>query len=162
MKIKVRKEVVNCSVCKKHNEFWYLSDFSYGERLVLYDNRRKYAYLNLLEDKVYDDFLEILTSVLEEIGRPIEITYIQILMDKIFAIACDKIQGTEVEFNCNKKCISCDSDKFEELLIKPETIEIVELPIVTHEEWAKVPDAIKKEKIINAIKKSCSAGEYHY
>ena len=54
MKIKVRKEVVNCSICHKHNEFLYLSDFSYGEKLVLYDNGHKYAYINLLEDKVYD------------------------------------------------------------------------------------------------------------
>lgn len=41
MKIKVRREVVKCTNCKRKNEFFYLSDFSYGERLVLYDNGMK-------------------------------------------------------------------------------------------------------------------------
>ncbi len=36
MNIKVRREVevVRCLHCKRENEFLYLSDFSYGERLV--------------------------------------------------------------------------------------------------------------------------------
>ena len=33
MKIKVRTEVVRCINCKRENEFLYLPDISYGERL---------------------------------------------------------------------------------------------------------------------------------
>ena len=36
MKIKVRRETARCTNCGKINEFYYLSDFSYGERLVLF------------------------------------------------------------------------------------------------------------------------------
>ena len=46
MKIKVRREAVKCTNCGKINEFYYLSDFSYGERLVLFHNGMSYAYIN--------------------------------------------------------------------------------------------------------------------
>ena len=38
MKIKVRREAAKCTNCGKINEFYYLSDFSYGERVVLFHN----------------------------------------------------------------------------------------------------------------------------
>ena len=55
MKIKVRREAARCTNCGKINEFYYLSDFSYGERLVLFHNGMSYAYINLLKDDVYND-----------------------------------------------------------------------------------------------------------
>ena len=56
--MKVRIEVVKCANCKMNNHFLYLSDFSYGERLVLFDNGTKYAYIDLLQDSVYSDFID--------------------------------------------------------------------------------------------------------
>ena len=42
--LKVRKETVRCVQCKKENHFFYLSDFAYGERLVLYDTGKICVY----------------------------------------------------------------------------------------------------------------------
>jgi hypothetical protein len=39
--INVRKEVVLCSKCRTPNDFLYLSDFAYGERLVVYDDTKR-------------------------------------------------------------------------------------------------------------------------
>ena len=50
----------------KHNAFFYLSDFSYAERLALYDNGSRYAYINLLDDETYDEFLKMFSSILAE------------------------------------------------------------------------------------------------
>ena len=58
MKIKVRRETARCTNCGKINEFYYLSDFLYGERLVIFHNGMSYAYINLLEDDVYNDFIK--------------------------------------------------------------------------------------------------------
>mgnify|MGYP000472613563 CR=1 FL=1 len=58
MKIKVRRETARCTNCGKINEFYYLSDFLYGERLVIFHNGMSYAYINLLEDDVYNDFID--------------------------------------------------------------------------------------------------------
>ena len=64
MKIKVRREAAKCTNCGKINEFYYLSDFSYGERLVLFHNGMSYAYINLLKDDVYNDFIDKVKSIL--------------------------------------------------------------------------------------------------
>ena len=63
MKIKVRREAARCTNCGKINEFYYLSDFSYGERLVLFHNGMSYAYINLLKDDVYNDFIDKVKSL---------------------------------------------------------------------------------------------------
>ena len=64
MKIKVRRETARCTNCGKINEFYYLSDFLYGERLVIFHNGMSYAYINLLEDDVYNDFIDKVKTIL--------------------------------------------------------------------------------------------------
>ena len=71
--------------------------------------------------------------------------------NNLFSIACDKIQGTEVKFDCKRKCTKCGSEMFEDSLIEPETIEIEELPVVTHRNWIKMSENKKREKLLNSI-----------
>ncbi|MBQ5558229.1 MAG: hypothetical protein IIT46_00370 [Lachnospiraceae bacterium] len=96
MKIKVRREVVKCINCKRKNEFFYLSDFSYGERLVLFDNGMKYAYINLLEDGIYSDFIDKVKAVLDSLQKEISDSELQNIINHVFGVACDKIQGSDV------------------------------------------------------------------
>lgn len=152
MKIKVRKEVVRCVKCKEHNEFLYLSDFSYGERLVLYDNGCKYAYINILEDKVYADFVEKVALLLKTFANSTDKLYIQKVVENIFYIACDEIEGSKISMSCDRKCINCGSVQFEDLLVKPEAIEQVDLLVITHNNWINLSDNQQRSRIITAIK----------
>ena len=88
--------MVKCINCKRKNEFFYLSDFSYGERLVLFDNGMKYAYINLLEDGIYSDFIDKVKAVLDSLQKEISDSELQNIINHVFGVACDKIQGSDV------------------------------------------------------------------
>lgn len=136
MNIKVRREVLKCVNCKRKNEFLYLSDFSYGERLVLFDNGMRYAYINLLEDSVYSDFIDKVKAILSSHKKEVLDSDLQNIINHMFEITCDKIQGSCIDFaKSYKKCIYCASEDFEDLMIEPEKIICVDVPNVTHEAW---------------------------
>ena len=139
MNIKVRREVVRCTNCKKENEFFYLSDFSYGERLVLFDGGRQYAYINLLQDGVYSDFIDKVKAILNFHQKKITDNELQNIINHVFGITCDKIQGSDVDFiMSNKKCMYCATGEFEDLMVEPEKIIYIDVPHVTHEAWKDV------------------------
>lgn len=50
-KIRIRKEVVRCDICKQPKDFWYLSDFAYGQRLIYFDNNINPAHLMMWFDE---------------------------------------------------------------------------------------------------------------
>lgn len=91
MKIKVRREAARCTNCGKINEFYYLSDFSYGERLVLFHNGMSYAYINLLKDDVYNDFIDKVKSILNLHQKEFSEEKLQNIIKHIFGMTCDRI-----------------------------------------------------------------------
>ena len=127
-------------------------DFSYAERLALYDNGRRYAYINLLNNKTYDDFLMLVSRVMNNIKKKDALDFNQVLDNNLFSIACDKINGTEVLFDMKKKCEKCGSDCFDDYLLIPEEVEEVDLPIITYNKWNMLSDEKKMEMILNSIK----------
>ena len=136
MEIKVRREVVKCINCKRENEFLYLSDFSYGERLVLFNNGMNYASINLLEDSIYSDFIDKVKAVLNSLQKEVSDGELQNIINHVFGVACDKIQGSDVDFvMSHKKCTYCATEDFEDLMVEPETILYIDVPNVTHEAW---------------------------
>lgn len=151
MKIKVRREVVRCINCKRENEFLYLPDFSYGERLVLFNNGMNYAYINLLEDNIYSDFIEKVKAVLHSLQKEVSDDELQNIINHIFEVTCDKIQGSDVDFVTNhKKCVYCATEHFEDLMVEPEKLLYIDVPNVTHEAWK----AMCEEKRIQLIEKT--------
>lgn len=151
MNIKVRTEVVRCLKCKHKNEFMYISDFSYGERLVLYNNGTKYAYINLLEDNVYNDFFETIKNIYIKQNKLLLEDELISIVNKIFNVTCDKIEGSTVDFFGARRCDNCGSDVFENILIEPETIIITEVPQITHKEWNTLSDDKRLLLIINKL-----------
>lgn len=135
MDITVRQEVVRCVNCMQKNEFLYMSDFIYGARLVLYDEGRRYAYINLLEDEVYNDFVNEVKYVLEMHDIVLSNMKQDNIINIIFPIACDDIEGSHIDLRMNKKCKNCGAEDFEDLLAEPERIVSIEIPVVTHEHW---------------------------
>lgn len=153
MNIKVRKEVVRCINCKRENEFFYLFDFSYGERLVLFaDGMKKYAYINLLRDGIYSDFIDKVKAVLNSHQKEISEGNLQNIINHMFAMTCDKIHGCDVDFvNKNKKCKYCASEDFEDLMVEPEKIVYIDVPNVTHEAWGNMSEEKKIQMIENYL-----------
>lgn len=155
MNIKVRREVVRCSKCKRENEFLYLSDFSYGERLVLFNNGMKYAYINLLEDNVYSDFIDKVKVILYSHQKQVLDNELQNIINYMFAITCDKIQGSDVDFvKSRKKCIYCATQDFENLMVEPEKIIYIDVPNVTHEVWENMHEEKKMQLIESSLRKN--------
>ena len=153
MIIRVRKELVRCTECKHKNDFMYISDFSYGESLVLYNKGTKFAYINLLKDKVYSDFIDIVKYVYKESNKLLSAEEIQIIVNKIFKIACDKIDGIMVDFDGKRRCDKCGNDEFEDMLVEPEVITEIDILEITHREWNKLSDDKKIKLIRDTMKK---------
>lgn len=155
MNIKIRREVVKCINCKRENELLYLSDFSYGERLVLFDNDMKYAYINLLEDSVYSDFNYKVKAILNSHEKEISDSQLQNIINRVFEVTCDKIQGRDVDFvKSHKKCTYCATEDFEDLMVEPEKIIYIDVPNVTHEAWKNMCEKKKMQLIENSLKKN--------
>lgn len=138
MMIKVRKEVVRCNNCKCKNVFMYLSDHAYGERLVLYNNGQSYAYLNLLNNNIYNKFVDCVQVILTKQNKSLDDVKMQQLVASIFHVACDKIEDSEITLCDEKKCIECASTEFEDLLVEPESVEMVDILAVTHTNWTRL------------------------
>lgn len=144
IKIKVRDEIVQCSKCRKANDFFYLSDFSYGEKLIIYDKGRKYAFINFFEDNSYNEFVILTNEIMAENGKNIEGT----LINDLFEITCDPISKCSIDFRHNKrKCSYCESYDFDANLLEPEKLVDIEVPVVTHEIWESLSGVQKREKI---------------
>lgn len=147
-KIRIRKEVVRCDICKQPKDFWYLSDFMYGQRLIYFDHNINLAFINLLEDEVFLEYVDMVKNVLNEHNIFCSSDDINAFIDKSFGVACDTMYGMRVDFSVGqKRCLYCDSTKFERNMIEPESIIVTELPVVSHEEW-KMLDYGQKERII--------------
>lgn len=153
-KIKVRKEVVRCDICKQPKDFLYLSDFAYGQRLVYFYDNVKPAFINLLEDEVFLEYVEMVKNMLDEHNISFSAENINIFIDKSFGVACDTIYGKRIDFCVGqKKCIHCGSTKFERNMIEPECMLEIDLPIVTHEKWKSLDNKHKENIILNELKK---------
>lgn len=149
IKIRVRKEIVRCSECGNINNLYYLSDFSYGEKLIIYDEGKKYAFINFFEDDIYDEFTKLVHEIVEENGRSIE----DVIINDLFEMTCDRIEECLITFKQNKrKCNYCDSYVFEARLLEPEKLVNIEVPIVTHEIWKRLDNIQKREMIEEFLK----------
>ncbi|MBE5894154.1 MAG: hypothetical protein E7285_00635 [Lachnospiraceae bacterium] len=156
-KIRVRKEVVRCDICKQPKVFWYLSDFSYGQRLVYFDNNINLALINLLEDEIFLEYADMVKNVLKEYNISCSSDDTNTFIDKSFGAACDTMYGKSVDFSVGqKRCLHCGSTKFEKNMIEPESIIVTELPVVAHEKWKMLDYGQKERIILDELKKVMS------
>ena len=158
MKIKLRKEELLCSNCGKPRTFYYLSDYSYGERLVLINHGTGYAYMNMIEDDVYDDFSILLKCILDERSIVLAQSDFAEVLNSLFGISCDNIGGVPIDFSYNmEKCLSCGSVKFDSKIDGAEKMAEVDLPVITHESWNLINDEEKRNAIKDLLDKFKSA-----
>lgn len=155
IKIKVRKEVVLCEKCKVPRAFYYLSDFSYGEKFILIHDGIDYAYVNLFEDEIFDEFTLLVNQVLNDSHIELSKARIAEIINCTFGISCDYINNMAVDSSVHEeKCVNCGSKKFGTKLTEPEKIVEIAVPQITHEAWKTLSDDEKKEKIRQEIKRT--------
>ena len=150
--IRVIREVLRCSKCKKTSEFLYLSDFSYGERLIRFGDKQ-YAYINLIEDDTFNNFEKLLIGILKQYDHESDKEEIANILNETFGIACDKISGSRIDFSRNEEiCSYCSSTDFDNIMVEPETDLDIDVPVITHEQWNILSTDNKKELIENELK----------
>ena len=151
--IKVRKEVIRCKKCHVPKEFLYLSDFSYGQRLVFINGETEYAFINLIEDGVYDEFKDMVIEILNEEKSEVSEERTNEIVNLTFGVACDCINGYAVDFNKNQKqCAKCGSVEFERNMIEPESLVEIQAYPITHTSWKSKNESEKKEMLRKKIK----------
>ncbi len=151
--INVRREVIRCKECRQLKQLLYLSDFSYGERLVVLNDTPYYAFKNLIEDECFTEYEEIIKHILNDRS----VSYTKESFDKLvistFGITCDKINGQNIDFlKKDNKCQICGSTKFENNLFEQESIINIKIPVITHCEWSKLSTKEKEKLIIQKLK----------
>lgn len=148
IKIKVRKEVVLCTKCGNKKELNYLSDFAYGEKLILIKGGTEYAYVNLLEDEIYKEVNILLSQILQDNNIIFSKSQFAECISNIFGITFDKIDNEEIDTSIeDEKCSICGSEEFKPNLIEPEQIIDKEVPVITHILWKELSNVEKVKKI---------------
>lgn len=151
--IRVRKEVLKCSKCRNPQSFLYLSDFSYGERLLFVNEGKEYAFINLIEDKIYTEYEERVIKILQENSIDLESEMINIFIIETFGITCDEINGHQVDFSqTQKKCHYCGSTEFCRNMIEPESLIEINVSLISHEKWNALNNEQKEELIRDTLK----------
>lgn len=102
-KIRVRKEVVRCTECKRPKDFLYLSDFSYGQRLIFMNHATEYAFVNLIEDEHFICYKNIVENILKERCVNISNEMLNKVINETYGITCDSINGYVVDFSQKQK-----------------------------------------------------------
>ena len=102
-KIRVRKEVVRCDMCKQPKEFIYLSDFAYGKRLIYFINEVDFAFVNLLEDEFFLEYENIVKDIFKQNNIICSSEEICDFISRSFGITCDDINGMKIDFSIEQK-----------------------------------------------------------
>ena len=158
VKIRALKETVRCLNCHKENEFFYLSDFSYGLDMYPILDGKGYAYVNKIEDKTFAELDEIISKVLSKYNVVMNDSKFADCINSVFGVTCDMIEDKPIEteyINYSKKCLFCGKKGFENLIVKP--VELVDIIVyaITHQTWDTYSNK-KKYEIVQAelIKKN--------
>ncbi len=153
--VKVRIEEALCKQCGEKKSFYYLSDYSYGERLVMTKDLKYYAYVNLIEDKAFDELEKYIKLILECYNITLSEKLLAKCINNLFGITCDAINNQPIDTaSRDDKCLSCGNDNFGQNI--SEAIEDIEIPSVTHMQW----DRLNEDEKINVIKKELKKQNY--
>lgn len=136
--IKLTVAYANCTNCGFQRKLYFLSNFSYGERIVTTKNGEYCAYVNLLNEDLTEELTTICKYILEK--KEIEMSNNKIgrMISNIYPIVCDDIEGIKVENTPNWKCPNCTNGKMEDNKKYGEKLTEMEIPIVTHDTWREM------------------------
>lgn len=150
--VKVRREDALCTKCGAKKSFYYLTDFSYGESLVQTSDSKYCAYVNLIEDEVFDELEKYIKLILQSNKLNLSEKIFGKCLNNLFGITCDAIKDELVDTaSRDDRCLSCGNSDFGQNIY--EGVEDIELPIVTHTAWSKLNEYEKMSIIKEELKK---------
>ncbi len=153
--VRVSKGV--CRVCGTERKAYYLSNYSYGERLMMTLDSRYYGYINLINDKVYDEVELIMKELLDSENIKLTLQNNAECLNSVFGIACDKLENVSIDASNNTKyCLNCGSNDIDFKSDNLACIEEVSFTIITHEKWNSISS---NEKVL-LIKRELINGNY--
>ncbi len=152
IKLKVRTSTGTCRNCGAKRKVCYLSNYSYGERLVMTSDTRYYGYVNLIKDEVFDEVESIMKDILLKSNISISAKQNADYLNSIFGIACDNIENTRIDASNNTKyCLECSSNDIDFETSGGEVIEEVAFPVISHTIWCKLDENEKRRLIANEL-----------
>ncbi len=138
-----------CSKCGEVYESLGLPEWAYGEFLMR--SPRETAYLNALDDCVYQEVADIMESLSEM--RSVLESHRADLLQAIFGYACDTdSDGAQFSIGRHPPCPNCGS-------CEPESWQTVEpiqwidydLPHITHQRWYALDKRERRSLVCHAI-----------
>jgi len=151
--VKLTLAHARCSKCGYERILYFMSDYSYGERIISTEDGKLCAYVNLLEEKIIPEVEEICKGIFSEMNIEISKNNLGRIVSKMYIITCDKLGGQDIDSTPSWKCSNCLDGEMKEDKLFGEKIMEIEMPYITHEEWDSLNKDRKKQLIEDELKK---------
>lgn len=154
-KVTVKLTVVHakCTKCGYERILYFMSENSYGERILSTKNGHLCAYANLIEEKIIPEVEEICEEIFLERKINISRNNLGRIVSNIYTITCDKIDGQDIDNTPNWKCNNCLDGEMEEDKSFGEKLIEVQMPYITHNIWNYLDKDSKKQRIEYSLMK---------
>lgn len=151
IKVKLTVAYAKCSNCGFERTLYFMSDNSYGERVVSTKNGCLYAYANLLDEQIIPELFELSKEVFSSMHIVMTESKMKRIVSNIYGITCDEICDEIIDNTPNWKCNNCSNGKMEEDKLFGEKLMEIEMPFVTHYKWNIMNTDGKKQVIIKEL-----------
>ena len=140
-----------CARCGTAYEAPELAEGAYGAFLMRSTGKGATAYLNALDDPVYDEVTAILLD--SPHSRRMTARQRADVLQSLFGVACDRdSDGSEFEIGrppACPKCGSCQPESWE--VCDPPKWKDEEVPTVSHEQWFKLGEQERKAVVFRRL-----------
>lgn len=141
-----------CKKCGEEFNDYRLSDFVYGERIILTEDGTDQAYVNCFDDQVFDEVGQIVDDFFK--GKHISQYQTPEYFNRVFGYACDYINEKRLNAcRITRACINCSSEQLEITETPSPIIANINFPVITHVFWNQNSITEKENIILNALKK---------
>ncbi len=150
LKLKLKVARAKCPKCGFERTLYFMSDFSYGERIVTTKDGNLCAYANLLEENTVNELDELCREISKDMHMD-EKRLAEAVRD-VYGITCDDINGEPIDNTPQSQCCICvakmnEDEKFGEPIMEIDAV------CVTHNAWGNLNKEEKKAKITAELKR---------
>lgn len=152
VKVNVTIVTATCDKCGYKRKLYFMSDSSYGERILSTKSGEKCVYANLLDEGVTIELKTICMKIFSERNLTIPSLQLGRIISNIYIITCDSIEGEMIDNTPPYRCNNCNNGKMKEDTEFGEEKTDLYIPIVKHNEWNKLNSKCKAELVLEALK----------
>ncbi len=142
-----------CQKCGFERILYFMSDYSYGERLITTREGKYCAYVNLLEESIIPEIKKYCNEIFVDNNISISQNKVARIISNVYGITCDDINGEKVDTSASWKCSNCEEGQLEEDKDYGEKLLDVEATYVSHDNWSQLNEYEKRQKIEEELKR---------